>query len=224
MDSLTFEPITKNILIMQTDTSKRLKENLTKLLASRGLNPTEFASMARIPRATVQKLLDGLTENPRNITLTAITKFFDVSIENLLYGDVVKTAQEISQLPLLKRSEVDEWLAKGAVTRTSSYHMLTTSRKVSDRAFAIVCNETGSAVFRSGSHLIFDPNIEPSDDSYVLIKLFDHNEMLFRQISIDVGVTFVKSISSQLSSASRVRDGDKIIATLIQAQINFEEI
>lgn len=205
--------------------NKHLKENLTNLLAIRGLNPTEFANQANIPRATVQKLLHGLTENPRNLTLNAIAKFFDISIENLLYDEALKQTSEIKLVPLLKRYEIEEWLNQklGRSKNTGNYSKIAVSRKVSEKAFAVACNETGSAIFKSGSHLVFDPNIKPSDDSYVLIKLFDHDELLFRQISIDVGAIFVKPMLAQFKAASKVRAKDKIIATLVQVQTNFEE-
>ena len=208
-------------------TGEHFRKNLTQFLVSHGLNPTEFAKRAGIPRPTVQKLLNGSTENPRNITLTTIASFFNVSIEDLLFGETTNTVRrQVSFVPLLKRSEIEAWLKnispREKVLSTAS--ILATPRKISEKAFAISCNETGSAIFKSGSNLIFDPVIKPSDDSYVLIKLFDHDELLFRQISVDVGVIFIKQISAQFNSASKVRANDKIIATLIQVQTNFEEI
>ncbi len=204
--------------------NKKFRQNLTTLLASRGLNPTEFASQTNIPRATIQKLLNGTTENPRNATLSIIASFFNVPIKNLLYGEILKTNPIVKLVPVLKRSEVEKWL--NDIDRNqmlSKAAQLAIAREVSENSFAISCNEIGNSIFKSGSQLIFDPKIKPTDDSYVLIKLFDHSELLFRQVSIDIGVTFIKPISVQFGSASKVRVNDKIIATLIQVQTNFEE-
>lgn len=206
---------------------KHLKENLIKLLNTQGLNTTELASRTKLPRTTIQKLLGGSTKNPRNTTLTTIAKFFNTTIENLLYGEVLKSTKEAHWVPLIKKSEITEWLAQKNNQNTFNNALqiqIATSRNASEKAFAIICNETGNTVFKNGSHLIFDPNTEPLDDSYVLIKPFDNNELLFRQITVDIGVIFVKPILSQFSTASKVRPNDKIIATLIQIQTNFEEL
>ena len=76
-------------------------------------------------------------------------------------------------------------------------------------------------LFPKMSVLIFDPNVEHHDRSYVLVQLAQQPTPVFRQILIDADQHYLKPLNSDLSEFSMrlVKPEDRIIATLIESRL-----
>jgi transcriptional regulator with XRE-family HTH domain len=61
-----------------------LATNIEYLMLSSGISQTELSRKTNIDRATITKILNGSTENPRLDTLEGIAEYFQVSIDQLL--------------------------------------------------------------------------------------------------------------------------------------------
>ena len=95
-----------------------LKDNLAKLMASRGLNPTSLAKETGLNQPTLHRILTGESKSPRLSTLTLLAEYFGVTLieltsarkeENAATGgikpdqtipsNVLRIAQHLAALP-----------------------------------------------------------------------------------------------------------------------------
>lgn len=83
------------IFLPMTDKPSLLAANVKWLLAKAGLNPTSLsAALGKkadgtpvVPQATIFRIAEGLSENPRNATLNPIAEFFRVRVSDLWEHD-----------------------------------------------------------------------------------------------------------------------------------------
>ncbi|HVV68481.1 MAG TPA: S24 family peptidase [Gammaproteobacteria bacterium] len=74
--------------------------------------------------------------------------------------------------------------------------------------------------FQVGALLIFDPERQPRDRSYILVRLEENNRYFFRQLIIDGNDHYLKPLNPDLSLFKmRFLDKkDQVIACLIESR------
>lgn len=80
-----------------------LKSNIDYLLEKHKTNPNELSEKHGIPQSTIFRIQNGLTENPRQSTLKAISEWSGVDVGDLLTKDL----RVLGLIPNLTR--IDEW-------------------------------------------------------------------------------------------------------------------
>lgn len=80
-----------------------LKSNIDYLLQKHKTNPNELSEKHGIPQSTIFRIQNGLTENPRQSTLKAISEWSGVDVGDLLTKDL----RVLGLIPNLTR--IDEW-------------------------------------------------------------------------------------------------------------------
>lgn len=80
-----------------------LKSNIDYLLEKHKTNPNELSEKHGIPQSTIFRIQNGLTENPRQSTLKAISEWSGVDVGDLLTKDL----RMLGLIPNLTR--IDEW-------------------------------------------------------------------------------------------------------------------
>lgn len=96
---------------------------------------------------------------------------------------------------------------------------------VSLKAFAVKNHDYSmEPLFQKGSILIFDPEKEPQDRSFILIKLHNPNCYVFRQVIFNLNQKNMKALNPDfgLSNVRLIEAEDKIIATLVEDRRNYE--
>lgn len=72
-----------------TDTSPMsLKDNLQALMNRANLNPHSLAAETGVKQPTIFRILEGISESPRDNTIRPLANYFEVSIQELRYGDL----------------------------------------------------------------------------------------------------------------------------------------
>lgn len=194
---------------------------LIALMARSGLNTTQLAKETKIPQATLHKIITNESQKPRAATLKKLADYFNIDIQDLiLSAEEIYAVEKRSVLPVIKWAEINDWLNEGSF---NTKRFITISRHVSKTAFATISTDSIIPQFKNGATLIFEPNLIPKDGSIVLLKLHQHEDILLRQLIIDVQQKFIKPLNPDLAARiSPIDSKDKILATLIQVIIDYE--
>lgn len=204
---------------------KTLLSNVLKsLLFEKRMKPIDLARKLDIPQPTMHRLVSGRSPNPHKDTLEPIAQYFDISTDQLkgveplpdsLFSNSL-TQKRVIEIPLLEWKDLPN-LNNPELEKKNIAAMADLSKE----CFATAMNDSSmEPQFSKGNILIFDPEKQISDRSYVLVKLRESNLYIFRQILVDAEYKFLKPLNPDLT-ASQMRlldDKDTIIGALVEAR------
>jgi len=202
----------------------RISHILNKLMADKGLHATELARLVNIPQPTIHRVLMGVCEHPHLSTLRPIADYFSVTVDQLKGLEPISLIDHISRVSLITWQDVLSWPSKSETN--ISHKVLMTDAKIGKNAYALQVKDTSmEPVFPKGAVLIVDPSRQPKDRSYVIAKLHEYSEPIFRQLLIDANNYYLKPLSPDLSQYKMTRLGinDEILGTVAQAKRDYEE-
>jgi transcriptional regulator with XRE-family HTH domain len=203
----------------------KLSQILKKLLFEKNMRPVDLARELNMPSPTVHRIVTGKSTRPYKESLEAISKYLGVSI-NQLTGEeplLPETLEALNSSPISKQVKVIPLLLwdKLGLSHNKKDNSELVVINVSDQAFATIMPDYSmEPLFQKGSTLIFDPEREVTDRNYVLVKLYNPDIYVFRQLLIDVNQKFIKSLNADISAASirLLHPQDKIIARLVEVR------
>jgi transcriptional regulator with XRE-family HTH domain len=199
-----------------------LSKKLRELLFERNITPAKLAKHTGVPMPTVHRMVTGKTRRPNEKSLEAISDFFGISATDLTNSkvDLIGTHNSsLKKIPVLEWKQLDVKLEN----RRSNKFVVVDS--VSDNAFALEMLDHSMEPFvEKGSLLILDPEVQPIDRSYCLIKIHEPEIFVFRQILIDIDRIFIRSINKDLDDKNMriLNDEDVILAKLIEMRVKVE--
>lgn len=207
----------------------KLGETLSRILFEKRIKATELARQTGVPQPTIQRIVAGTTSRPHPNSLRPIADFFDISVDQLK-GDASipwlpsdeGTHEGLSKLPILPWAGVPQWLDNPKLQ--AAQETAVTDVAVSNNAFGLTIKDSSmEPMFTIGTTIILDPQREPKDRGFVLVKLADHNEAIFRQLIIDAPNRYLRPLSPDLDQFKLLplKDGDQICGSLVQAKMNF---
>lgn len=209
----------------------KLSSNLKKLLFAKNLKPTGLSKLTNVSQPTIQRIVSGTSARPHVSSLQPIAEYFSISVEQLLGEKPISfleesekldldVASKVKHIPLLSWSQVDEWLEKHTeVTDYEQYVYI--DKTADDHAFALRTKDASmEPLFPTGTLLIFDPKKSYADRGYVLVKLAETNNLIFRQLLLDGADKFIKPLSPDLTNSSMhlLSEKDQICGVLLQAR------
>jgi SOS-response transcriptional repressor LexA len=203
-----------------------LNDVLNRLMFQERLRVTELSRRTGVPQATLQRIVMGTIEKPRQASLQPIADYFKVSIEQL------KGLQPISWLSPTAPEEIG-WtevplLAWDEVAAKPGQHTkergLYTDVKLGGEAFAVTVKDASmEPLFPLGTLLILDRSKIPADRDYVVAMLKDYPQAIFRQLVLDGPHRYLKPISPDFENYSMnlMSEDDTIIGVLVQTRRNY---
>jgi SOS-response transcriptional repressor LexA len=200
-----------------------LSQNIKKLMKVQGISVYELAHVTGIPQPTLHKIVTGVSKKPNSKTIKKLADYFQVKIQALtLSASEQEEVSDNKNIPIISWQEILDWLNDSNATLHN--RILPIKRDVSQQAFSVISNDAIFPQYKSGAILVFDPALLPKDGSYILLKLKEHQNILFRQLIIDVNDKFIKPLNPEFGNhLSKLGKQDVILATLIQVIINYEE-
>lgn len=207
----------------------QLSQILKKLLFEKNMRPTELAKKTNVPEANIHRIITGESTNPFKTTTEPIANFFGISTDQLLGIEQLPTSAYSNKgitgdlrtkiIPLLAWEDLDN---RSKLTLVEKEIIV---MDVSDSAFAVKNRDYSmEPLFQKGSILIFEPEKEPQDRSFVLIKLHNPDCYIFRQIVFDLDQRHMKALNPDIGSSSLriIEADDKVIATLVEDRRSYE--
>lgn len=210
-------------------TTKRinLNETLRKLLYERKIKPIDLARELRVSQPTIHRILSGKSKAPHRSTLAPIAKYLGLTVEELQGRGAVAGVLSIESIesrfiPLLAWSQLAQM--QPGVPIEDARKLLVTKR-FGGEFFAVVLEDASmEPFFYRGSTLIVDPGKKPKDRSFVLVKLFSNNQVVFRELLIDGEFSYLKSLNAELSTLGlrQLEKNDQVLGVLIEARRQYD--
>ncbi len=206
-----------------------ISEILTRLLFKRRLRATELARQLNLPQPTISRILTGATANPHRSSLEPIADFFNISVAQLKGLEPIlwlepHNPQVTGWLEIPIRNWEEAASMELEVRETDK--TLFTDAAVGEQAFALTMKDASmEPQFPKDTLLIIDPIRTPKDRSFVVVKLENYPEVVFRQLILDGPDHYLKPTSPDFErfKMTLMTEKDKIIGTLAQTRKNYEE-
>lgn len=203
-----------------------ISDILSELIKRKGLSMPEIARRTKIPQPTIYRIAQGEHQRPHNKTLKALSDFFNVSIDQLLgiepLGPLVKQVHA-SQLPILNCKQVIDW----PQVKHNDFEYILFDKKISTEAFALrMPDKSMEPLITKDAILIVDPTKEPEYRSLVIVKLYNLERVIIRQLIKDANNFYIKPINQDFDSFEMVMltEKDLIMGTVIEARFNCEAL
>ncbi|MDF2690762.1 MAG: repressor protein [Gammaproteobacteria bacterium] len=211
-----------------------MSEILSRLLFEKNIKVTELARLTEVPQPTIQRIVAGTTSRPHLNTLEPIAHFFSITVnqlrglESIPFLKLAGTKEPaLRTVPILSWKQVSDWLELPAQDRTRfTSESMSTDAKTGERAYALMIKDASmEPVFSIGTSIIIDPDKEPKDRSYVVVKPNSYPEAILRQLIIDMNTYYIKPLSPELIAFNMqlLNKDDKICGVLVQAKRNFND-
>jgi transcriptional regulator with XRE-family HTH domain len=200
---------------------------LSYLIREAGISESELANQINIRRATINRIRSGKITDPKSSTLTAIAKYFNVSVDQLLgYTPLIKTnhrSHSSIQVPVLKWEDMHAPALSSAI-KANDYTTfeIEINREPDVNSNSLVAVKVNSCeamwpYFGEESIIIVDYSIQPKNKNFVLAYISETNEVILRQILIDGKSKVLSPLHSDFSSREMKKE-DKIIGVVIHVK------
>lgn len=200
-----------------------LSSNLQLLMEKQGITATELSRQINVPRATINKILYGRTEDPRASTLKAIADYFNLTIDELFSTALIRPIKPniISQaIPVISWEDCIEHEDKIKNITSNNWHDWIACDEITSGAYALKSRPSMEEQFPRGTTLIIDPSLSPRDGDYIVIHHLGTKEATLRQLSIDGAENLLLPIS-QASKIEQLSDEINILGVLVKSIYSY---
>lgn len=201
----------------------RIGQILRRLMSEKRIRAAELARQVNLPQPTVHRIATGACEHPHLSSLEPIANFFSITVEQLKGHEPISWLDRVMKVPLLTWDVVMNWPQNSDDSLHSEYVL--TDAPVGKLGFAIQLKDAAmDPVFPKNTLLIADPERQPKDRSYVIAKLANYPEAIFRQLLIDANDRYLKPLSPDFDKykMTLLNNNDKILSTVVQAKRDCE--
>lgn len=213
----------------------KLGNILRRLLYEKQMKSIDLAREVKVPQPTIHRLVTGKSVRPYQSSLTPIARYFGITIDQLVgeeplaeefaSHDLSGKSQQLRRVPLIKWEEIENFITTNQAPTEEPYIIMDRA-KLSLRAFATEMKETSmEPVFRRGAQLVFDPELQPKDRDFVLVKLNELKTPIFRLLLVDGNDQYLKPLNSDLSNFKTrlLEDSHTILAVLVESRTSFQD-
>lgn len=185
-------------------TNIKVNEILRVLMGD--MSEAALAAAINVPKATIHRVLSGVTPDPRAGTLLPIAQYFNISIEQLMgvaelpsdFPLQQKKTFESVQVPFIPLNELIPWIKKD-YTPTELYEVTSFSHKAMDQFCFVTQIDTDEMVpiLPKKIYLIAKKTKDIQKDDIVIAINLQENSILIRKYVVLKGEKYL--ISSNLS-------------------------
>jgi len=192
-----------------------LMSNLHFLIKSNGLTAVRLAKNIGASSESINKLRSGSLKNPTLKMLLGITKFFGISIENLVYDNLQEKMEgplaniKVTCLPIISWQDIQNW-------PTSQARGYVVSDGLDNKSCFALEIEHEYGEFASSSRVIVDTKLKPYGNSYVIVKNVGQNQFHIKRFIID-DVPYLQSIITGVNNTSKYIESEQQIYGVIIA-------
>ncbi len=219
------------------------KLNITKilnyLLSDEKIRPSELARRTGVPQPTIHRMVTGTCPRPHMTSIKPIADYFGLTPEQLRGEEVIlglnmfklDSIDGWAKIPLFAWQQLKTWpkqeyeysvTEQGVKVKKRQQVITYTDASVKRKAFAVYVNDNSmSPDFPETTLLIFDPDKDIKDDSFILIRL-ENGNVLFRQLIVKNGQRYYKVLNTKMNQTPQsINYNDEILGVLVQARHEF---
>jgi SOS-response transcriptional repressor LexA len=174
--------------------------------------------------------------NPTASTLRPISKFFSISISQLL-GDEPLSKERLpgthnptyytsARMPIIEWDWIMNWVeTQGENIKEKLQTWISTEKEVGPNSFAlIISTDSFGLAFRKGSTIIVDPSQSPIDGDLILVKNETDKNILLKQFLMDGHETYMRSVNPEIKSVMPLTKSYKIIGIVIETRFSLQAV
>lgn len=211
-----------------------LKDILSSLMEECDIDDSQLARETGVPASTISRMRINSNSNPTASTLRPISKYFSISISQLLGDeplpkDRLPGHQNPSQftsarMPVINWDNVFSWITNDLNFMSEiQCKWISTEKDVGPKSFALLVNtDTYGLVLKKGSMIIIDPDLPPEDGNFILLSTND-NKLLLRKILVDGNDVYTKSLNPEIKNIKNLQENEKIIGVIIETRFSIFE-
>ena len=212
-----------------------LRDILSLLMDECDIDDAQLSRETGVPASTISRMRINSNANPTASTLRPISKYFSVSISQLLGDEALPkdrlpgvhnpTDYTSSRMPVIQWDWIASWMDNQCEPIKSKLrHWISTEKEVSCKTFALLIptNSFGLA-FRKGSTIIVDPARAPLDGDLILIQDGKKDNILLRQFLIDGNERYLRSVNPEIKKIESLSMKHKIIGVVIETRFSLQE-
>lgn len=219
-----------------------LRSNLEYLLKLKDSNPYRLQAETNIPQPTIQRILSGETDNPRQKTLQNLAAWSGVSVGDLLDKDLkaygllaegidgnVEPAPRLTgMIPVINEVQAGIWSdIKDSFLESDAIEWISTTRTFSKFAFAL--RVVGDSMFchgnpkslSEGQIVIVDPSSPPAHRDVVVAMLGNTDKATVKQLLIDGDEKILNPLNERYKPIT-VTEDVSIVGVVMDAITRFK--
>lgn len=221
--------------IPNTENKHELKDILTSLMEECDIDDAQLARETGVPASTISRMRINSNANPTASTLRPISKFFSISISQLLGDEPLPkdrlpgthnpTYYTSARMPVIEWDWIMSWIdTHGEDIKEKLRIWISTEKEVSENAFALIIpTDSFGFAFRKGSTIIIDPSQPPRDGDLILVKTKNEENILLKQFLLDGSEKYMRSVNPEIKSVTSLSEIHKIIGVVIETRFSFQE-
>ena len=211
-----------------------LKDTLSLLMEECDIDDAQLARETGVPVSTIARMRINSDSNPTASTLMPISKYFSVSINQLL-GDEPLPKDRLpgthnpasytsARMPIIEWEWINNWVENGGDhIREKLKNWLSTEKEVGHNAFALtISTDSFGVAFRKGSTIIVDPSQSPNDGDLVLVQCINDNNALLKQFILDGNDGYLRSVNPEIKSIIPISSAHNIIGVIIETRFSMQ--
>lgn len=182
-----------------------LKSNIDYLLEKHNTNPNDLSEKHGIPQSTIFRIQNGLTENPRQSTLQAISKWSGVDVGDLLTKDL-RSIDSDTPAVIIESDKIESnvskkvaslapvlsWVQAGTFTNVQSVDLseieewLPLPEECTNCFYLKVQGISNQPEFLEGDYILVDPDVYYNDmqsGDMIVVRKFE--DATFKKLVIE---------------------------------------
>lgn len=219
-----------------TDNKHELKDILSSLMEECDIDDAQLARETGVPASTISRMRINSNANPTASTLRPISKFFSISISQLLGDEPLPkdrlpgthnpTYYTSARMPVIEWDWIMNWVeTHGKNIKEKLQTWISTEKEVGPNSFALIIpTDSFGIAFRKGSTIIVDPSQLPIDGDLILVKNENDKNILLKQFLMDGHEAYMRSVNPEIKSVTPVIETHKIIGVVIETRFSFQEV
>lgn len=218
------------------DNKHELKDILTSLMEECDIDDAQLARETGVPASTISRMRINSNANPTASSLRPISKFFSISISQLLGDEPLPkdrlpgthnpTYYTSARMPVIEWDWIINWLETHCENfKEKLQTWISTEKDVGPNSFALVIpTDSFGLAFRKGSTIIVDPSHSPTDGDLILVKARNEENILLKQFLLDGSDKYMRSVNPEIKSVTPLTETHKIIGVIIETRFSFQPI
>lgn len=213
-----------------------LRDILSSLMEECDIDDAQLARETGVPTSTISRMRINSNANPTASTLRPISKFFSISISQLLGDEPLPkdrlpgahnpTYYTSARMPIIEWDWIMNWVeTQGENIKEKLQTWISTEKEVGPNAFAlIISTDSFGLAFRKGSTIIVDPSQSPVDGDLILVKNETDKNILLKQFLMDGHETYMRSVNPEIKGVMPLTENYKIIGIVIETRFSLQSI
>lgn len=195
-------------------------------MAEARISASQLAKSTGLPATTIKRIRCNSNANPTLVSLLPISKFFGVSVSQLI-GDEelpIQTNPSTTTHPkawtkvaIIDWERVIDWPQNMAA---EDLEYTSTDREIGDKPYALIVEEENWENLAPNTLLIVDPTLKPEHRDYAIVHRLGDKRATLKQVLFDDGEKYLKPVVTGYQ-ITRLTDKHKFLGVVVEYKMEL---